>query len=220
MCPIASSWSSSLVCETPRERSTSGSFGSASLARVIAAMARRSSSFSACTVPSRRQPSHRSGSARTAASSAKAASDNTPRRNRSFRPPTHPLGPNTGWDRRNRTANAPPRGRRPSPPRSDPTRSRAPNRRRRGASPRTRAPIGRERPRTRPPTCARRRSDRRTRRRMRMRNFGESHPPISPTQRRRTRRTRLVRAPRPRTRPPTRRPSRGVRRSVLARQPP
>ena len=83
MCAVASAWSSSFVCDTPSESNTSGSPGSASFARVIAAIARTSSSFSACTVPRRRQPSHDAGSARTAASSASAASDNTPRRNKS-----------------------------------------------------------------------------------------------------------------------------------------
>mmetsp|Transcript_5915 Transcript_5915/g.14652 ORF Transcript_5915/g.14652 Transcript_5915/m.14652 type:complete len:205 (+) Transcript_5915:848-1462(+) len=83
MYPVASSWSSSLVWLTPSDSSTSRSLGSASLAFIMAAMARRSSSFSACTVPSSRHASHSPPSARTAASSARAASDSTPRRKRS-----------------------------------------------------------------------------------------------------------------------------------------
>mmetsp|Transcript_13971 Transcript_13971/g.58800 ORF Transcript_13971/g.58800 Transcript_13971/m.58800 type:complete len:553 (+) Transcript_13971:395-2053(+) len=83
MKPVASSASSSFVWLTPSDNKASRSLGSASCALVAAAMARRSSSFSACTVLSKRQPSHDAGSARTAASSASAASESTPRRNKS-----------------------------------------------------------------------------------------------------------------------------------------
>mmetsp|Transcript_2599 Transcript_2599/g.8351 ORF Transcript_2599/g.8351 Transcript_2599/m.8351 type:complete len:455 (+) Transcript_2599:597-1961(+) len=84
MYPVASASSSSFVCETPRASNTFASVGSASFAFVIAAIARRSSSFSACVVPRSRQASQRDASARTAASSASEASERFPSRNSRF----------------------------------------------------------------------------------------------------------------------------------------
>ena len=111
MYPAASRASSSFVWLTPSDNSASRSVGSASCALVAAAMARRSSSFSACTVLSRRHDSHDAGSRRTAASNASAASDRTPRRNKSRPTAAASARPRYGFGSTNSYLDRPPRRR-------------------------------------------------------------------------------------------------------------